>query len=72
MLLLRLHCGHSSSMIKENITRIEIIDGDSNRIFVGYFDTAGAELSFQDNERTLKIFADGHKIPMSALNYMAG
>lgn len=38
------------------VTRVEVID-QTGRAFVAYYDTEGAEISVQDNGRTLKIFA---------------
>lgn len=41
-------------------TRIEVIDA-TGRVFVGYFDTAGASMSVQDDGQTIKLFARGTK-----------
>lgn len=46
-------------MEADKLTRVEVIDATSGRVFVGYFDAPGAELHYQDNDRTLKIFMNG-------------
>lgn len=45
-----------------DVTRVEVIDA-TGRVFVGYFDIAGAEIHQQDEGRTIKIFTEGVKVP---------
>lgn len=48
-------------------TRIEVIDHTPNgegRVFVKYFNNMAIDTSFQDNERTLKIFIRDTKAPV--------
>lgn len=43
------------------LSRIEVID-PTGRVYVGYFDAAGANLALQDEGRTLKVFMRGQEI----------
>lgn len=38
------------------VTRVEVIDA-TGRAFVRYYETAGVEIAFQDDHRTVKLFA---------------
>ena len=44
-----------------NVNRVEVID-QQGRAFVGYFDKNGADISIQDEGRTIKVFMNGAKI----------
>lgn len=45
---------------QRRVNRVEVIDR-SGRVYVGYFDAAGANLALQDEGRTLKVFMDGRE-----------
>lgn len=49
----------------DKVTRVEIIDSTNGRIFVAYFDNAGADAYLQDDGQTLKVFATGAMIDYS-------
>lgn len=50
-------------MNTEKITRVEVID-DNGRSYVNWDSNNKVELSFQDNDRTLKIFVNNGKPPI--------
>lgn len=49
----------------DKVTRVEVTDATTGRVFVGYFDKAGADAYLQDDGRTLKVFTTGTKIDYS-------